>query len=141
MKTLPFLRPLLLLSLFILAACQNESSAPLAAKSTESPSGAIELIQFHSEHRCMTCNKIELLTAATLDSMGLELNFRLVNVDLPENEAEAEAFEAYGTALFLHHPQSKAKKNLTEFAFMNAGNEERFKSELSREIQAFQKAH
>ncbi len=34
--------------------------------STLSSDAKIEVIQFHSEHRCMTCNKIEILTKEAL---------------------------------------------------------------------------
>jgi phosphoribosylanthranilate isomerase len=40
----------------------------------------IEVIQFHSEHRCKTCNKIESLTRETLKAYP-NIPFSLVNVD------------------------------------------------------------
>ena len=98
----------------------------------------IEVIQFHSEHRCMTCNKIEQFTRAALkDFPGIP--FSLVNVDEKKNEKKAEEFEAFGTSLFLYNPATGKKKDLTDFAFMNAGNEEKFVEELKKEIQAFKK--
>lgn len=94
----------------------------------------IELIQFHSENRCMTCNKIEANSLETLKAIE-GISFRLVNVD--ENEDEANSFEAAGTALFLQNKETGAKKELTDFAFMNAGNEEKFMNGLIAEIQSF----
>jgi uncharacterized protein involved in high-affinity Fe2+ transport len=96
----------------------------------------IEVIQFHSEHRCMTCNKIEALTIETLKSSS-DIHFKLVNVDDPKNEAFAADFEAFGTALFLYDSEKKTKKELTELAFMNAGNQEKFISDLKSEIEKF----
>ena len=62
----------------------------------------IEVIQFHSEHRCMTCNKIEKLARETLKDFQ-NVPFTLVNVDDEKNEKKVEEFEASGTALFLYN--------------------------------------
>jgi hypothetical protein len=97
----------------------------------------IEVIQFHSEHRCMTCNKIESITRETLKSYA-NITFSLVNVDDKKNAKKSEQFEATGTALFLYNPQSGKKKDLTDFAFMNAGNKEKFMEGLKKEINRFE---
>lgn len=96
----------------------------------------IEVIQFHSEHRCKTCNKIEELTKETLKTYP-EIKFYLINVDDKKNEKKAEQFEATGTALFLYNPKTGKKKDLTDFAFMNAGNKEKFIEGLKKEIVKF----
>ena len=98
-----------------------------------------EVIQFHSEHRCMTCNKIEALTIETLKSYP-DIPFSLVNVDDDKNEKKAEQFEATGTQLFLYNPKTGKKKDLTDFAFMNAGNKVKFQEELKKEIDLFVKS-
>lgn len=99
----------------------------------------IELIQFHSEHRCMTCNLIEKLTREVVKSYP-EITFRLINVDEEKNGKIAEEFEASGTAVFLYNPVTKAKKDLTEFAFMNAKTKpEVYKNGLKKEIKNFKK--
>lgn len=79
----------------------------------------IEVIQFHSEHRCITCKKTESLTIETLKSYP-NIPFVLVNVDDEKNEKKAEQFEATGTALFLYNPKTGQIKDLTDFAFMNS---------------------
>jgi phosphoribosylanthranilate isomerase len=96
----------------------------------------IEVIQFHSEHRCMTCNKIETFTKETLKAYP-NIPFSLVNVDDKKNEKKAEQFEAAGTALFLYNPKTGKKKDLTDFAFMNASNKEKFLQGLKKEISQF----
>lgn len=95
-----------------------------------------QVIQFHSEHRCFTCNKIEEFTRATLQEFP-EITFELVNVDDRDNESMAEFFEATGTALFLYNSETREKMNLTDFAFMQAGNEDKFKAELKKEMNRF----
>ena len=86
----------------------------------------------------MTCNKIEVLTRETLKSYS-SIPFSLVNVDDKVNEKKAEQFEASGTALFLYNPKTGKKKELTDFAFMNAGNKEKFIAGLKKEIDSFTK--
>ena len=100
----------------------------------------IEMIQFHSEHRCMTCLKIEKLTRATLSNSFKTLPFRLVNVEEKKNEKMAEQFQATGTALFLFNSKTGKKKDLTEFAFMKAGDEKVFEAELKKQIEDFIKS-
>lgn len=95
-----------------------------------------QVIQFHSEHRCFTCNKIESLTIETLKNFP-EISFELVNVDDRDNESMADFFEASGTAVFLFNTQTGQKKDLTDFAFMSAGNEAEYKAGLQKEIKDF----
>lgn len=96
----------------------------------------IEIIQFHSEHRCMTCNKIEELTRETLKSYST-IPFLLVNADDVKNEKIATQFEATGTALFLYNPTTKKKQDVSDMAFMNAGDKTKFIQELKKKIEAF----
>lgn len=122
--------------LFLFSSCSAEAQDEQSATKNNSSSASIEVIQFHSEHRCMTCNKIEELTKETLESYS-SIPFSLVNVDVAENEKMADEFEAAGTALFLYNPETGAKKELTDFAFMNAMNKDKFMSGLKKEIKTF----
>lgn len=122
---------------FLFFACNGDAQTtaqPQNAKQTTS----IQVIQFHSEHRCVTCNKIEALSRETLKSYP-SISFSLVNVEEAKNEKLAEKFEATGTALFLYNSATGKKIDLTDFAFMNAGNKEKFMAGLKREIDLFLK--
>jgi len=124
---------------FLLFALSASNSQAQNAKKNSSSSGSyIEVIQFHSEHRCMTCNKIEALAKETLKGYA-NVPFTLVNVDDKKNEQKAGQFEATGTALFLFNSKTGKKKDLTDFAFMNASNEEKFIAGLKKEIDLFLK--
>ena len=107
----------------------------------------IQVIDFHSTHRCVTCLSIEKQAKAALDkyynaemTSGLII-FKTVNVDEDENYAIAEEFEAAGTALFINVLKNgqSTKIDLTDFAFMNARSdddsfERGFKSEMDKAV-------
>jgi hypothetical protein len=126
------------LMMLLFTACNSEAQNTKQT-SIATADAKIEVIQFHSEHRCMTCNKIETLTKETLKAYP-NIPFSLVNVDDKKNEKKAEQFEATGTALFLYNPKTGKKKDLTDFAFMNAGNKEKFIEGLKKEIDLFLKS-
>lgn len=124
------------LFVLLLTACNGTAQNQQQAKSDKAVTGTIEIIQFHSEHRCMTCNKIEILTKETLQSYA-SIPFSLINVDDKKNEKQAADFEASGTSLFLYNRETGRKKNLTDFAFMNAGDRNKFINGLREEIANF----
>lgn len=104
----------------------------------------IEVIDFHSTHRCVTCKAIEANTKYTLEtyfSKELEngkITFQIVNVDEKENEKLAEKFEASGTSLFLNIKKDGTEKpiDLTEFAFMYGKDKVNFATKLRKTIKA-----
>lgn len=128
LKLIPFLSILL----FTLSA--NISFAQTTTNSATK--SGIEVIQFHSEHRCVTCLKIEGLTKEVVKSYP-GMTFKLVNVDDTKNEKMAEKFEAAGTAVFIYNPKTGKKKDMTDFAFMNSGNKTKFMEGMKKEISAF----
>lgn len=99
----------------------------------------IQVIQFHSEHRCMTCNKIEELARIALKKYPA-ISFSLVNADDKKNEKKCTQFQAYGSSLFLYNTKTKKIKNLTEMAFMNAGDQAKFIKEFNKNMDAFLKS-
>lgn len=120
---------------FILAACNIEAQQKKSSVIAKNP--AIEVIQFHSEHRCVTCVLIEKLARKTLTNNFPNVPFSLVNVDDKKNAKKAEQFEAAGTALYLYNPATGRKKDLTDFAFMKAGDEKKFEELLKKYIEDF----
>ena len=99
----------------------------------------IQVIQFHSEHRCMTCNKIEELTKVALKKYPT-IPFSLVNADDKKNEKICTQFQASGSSLFLYNTKTKKIKNLTEMAFMNAGDQDKFIKEFNKNMDVFLKS-
>ncbi len=103
----------------------------------------IEVFDFHSTHRCKTCNAIEANTLYTVNTYFSEelkagkVTVQVVNVDEKENKAIAEKFEAFGTALFLNVIKSgkETQINLTDFAFLNGNNQAKFSEKLKAKIE------
>jgi len=118
-------------------SCKNEVKEEIKPIVENSKTTEIQLIQFHTEHRCVTCNNIEKLSKETIKENDA-ISFVLYNVDDKKNEKLAEEFEATGTSLYLYNSKTEAIKDLTEMAFMYAKNEgEKFKTELQKEISEF----
>lgn len=63
--------------------------------------------------------------------------FKLVNIDDAKNAKIAEKFEAAGTAVFIYNSKTGKKKDMTDFAFMNAGNKTKFIAGMKKEISSF----
>ena len=117
-------------------SCKNEAKEKTKI-SENTVQTDIQLIQFHTEHRCVTCNNIEKLSKETIKG-NEAISFVLYNVDDEKNAKVAEQFEASGTSLYLYNSKTKATKDLTEMAFKYAKNEgDKFKTELQKEISAF----
>lgn len=129
----------LIISLFLFSytgKAQNKTAA------NQAKGNSIEVIDFHSTNRCMTCKAIEANTKYTLDTyFANELKsgkivFKIVDVDKKENEKLAEKFEATGTSLFLNVIKDGKEKqvDLTNFAFMKGTDQKTFSDELKQTI-------
>lgn len=122
----------------MISACKDKSAITVDTNHTTSFSAkaGMEVIQFHSEHRCQTCLKIEEQVFTAIKPYG-NLPFKLVNVDDSKNDDFSKIFEASGTALFLYDAASGKKVELTDFAFMNAFEDENFINGFQKEIDQF----
>lgn len=151
------MKSLIALSFTFLSLCflpqmsfaQNKAKVKTKATTTQTtPSVAVndklEVIYFHSEHRCKTCIQIEKLTKQTLETAFAKeikngsVYFTMYNADDPKNAKIAEKYAAYGSALFLtrHQNGKDFKTDLTNFAFTNAFNDavfiEKFKAYIKQ---------
>ena len=137
-KTIKILASLIIV--LMLTACNGQTKN--SNETVDNSVSKIEVYDFHSTHRCMTCNAIEANTKYTLDTYFAnelkadKITFQVVNVDEEKNESIAEKFEASGTALILNviKDGKETKIDLTEFAFMNGTDQEVFSSELKTKI-------
>lgn len=114
-----------------------------AQTTNEKLTNKIEVIDFHSTHRCITCNAIEMHTRYTLkkyfaDEMkNGKITFQVINVDKEKNNKLAEKFEASGTSLFLNviAKGKETKIDLTNFAFMKGREKDEFMTGLKEKIE------
>lgn len=121
-------------------SCKEKVQAEIS--NNEIVANKVEVIDFHSTHRCMTCNAIETNTKYTLNTFFREelknenITFLVVNVDEEKNYPIAEKFEATGTALFLNViiDGKETPIDLTDFAFLNGTDKEVFSKELKMKI-------
>lgn len=103
---------------------------------------------FHLTNRCKTCLSIESTTKKVLEQyFKTQLNDRVIifktfNIDLPENKAISEKYQAYG-ATFALAPVVSGKEagteDLTNFAFSKIHNEEEYITGLKAKIEEFVK--
>jgi len=127
---------MLAISLFLFSCtgkAQNKTSENQMKQNT------IEVFDFHTTNRCITCNAIEANTKYTLETYFADeiksgkITFQVINLDEKENEQLGEKFQAYGTSLFLNVVTNGKEKqiDLTEFAFMKG---KAFSSELKETL-------
>lgn len=132
---------ILVLSILLFSCKEKAQKEEVKA---EKQANQIEVIDFHSTHRCMTCNAIEANTKYTLetyfsDELASEkITFQTINVDEEANVKTAEKFEATGTGLFLNVIVNGEETpiDLTIFAFSSGNNQEEFSSELKSKLEA-----
>ena len=126
----------------VLTSCNGQDKKE--TKVQDQSISKIEVMGFHSTHRCFTCKAIEANTKYTLETYFKEelktgkITFSTTNVDEKANEQLAEKFEATGTALFLNIINKGTEKriNLTEFAFMKGKDKDKFSTELKAKIES-----
>jgi len=138
METIKFFTVLAIILMFTSCNSQDKDQN----KSLDQSISKIEVLDFHSTHRCMTCNAIEANTKYTLNTYFAKelkedkISFQVINVDEKENEKIAEKFEASGTSLILNVIKNgkETQINLTDFAFMKGNDQEAFSKELKTKI-------
>ena len=129
----------LTISIFLVSFTGNAQGKSIENSVNKS---TIEVFDFHTTNRCVTCKSIESNTKYTLDtyfSKELKTNkitFQVIDVDKKENEQVAEKFEAADTALILNVIKNgiETKMDLTDFAFMNGNDQDAFSKALKTKI-------
>ncbi|MCX6720378.1 MAG: nitrophenyl compound nitroreductase subunit ArsF family protein [Candidatus Staskawiczbacteria bacterium] len=108
------------------------------------PTGAtkVQVFLFHATQRCPTCISIGRLAKATVEERFAEqlksgkIEFREINIDLPENKALAEKFQATGSALYINSIKD-GQDNIVEDTMvwqLASGYEIKFKDYLSGKL-------
>lgn len=131
---------MLTVSLFLVSCsgkAQNKGADNQVQKNT------IEVFDFHTTNRCVTCKAIEANTKYTLETYFAKelksgkITFKVINIDKKENEKLAEKFQAAGTSLFLNVISEKKEKqiDLTNFAFSYGKKQAEFSEKLKSTIE------
>ena len=134
----------LILGLIFLAGCTAKDSAvkPVRSKSiavneNKPKIDKVEVFLFHAARRCVTCIAIGKLASETvaeyfqLETHNGKIEFREINIDLPENKELAQKFQASGSALFInviYDRQDHISEDVTVWRLTQ--NETQFKSYL-----------
>lgn len=95
----------------------------VTAKSSEvkgsKPADKIQVYMFHSTNRCISCVTIGQLSRKTIEQKfpdelkNGKIEFKEINVDLPQNKELATKFKASGSSLFIN-PIIEGKDNIKE---------------------------
>ena len=89
-------------------AVQNEVPANQPMSISKAAASKVQVFLFHATQRCTTCTAIGRLAGETVNERFSDelktgkIEFREVNVDLPENRDLARKFGASGSSLFLN---------------------------------------
>jgi len=136
------MKQLLILSISLfLISCSGK--AQNKAVENQVNKNIIEVFDFHTTNRCVTCKAIEANTKYTLETYFAEelksgkITFKIINIDEKVNEKLAEKFQASGTSLFLNVISAKKEKqiDLTNFAFTYGKKQDEFSEKLKVTIE------
>ncbi len=90
------------------AIAKKRSADYSQMSSRENVADKVQVFLFHPTQRCSTCIAIGKLAGETVNERfqaelkSGKIEFREVNIDLPENKALATKFQASGSALYLN---------------------------------------
>lgn len=134
--------PILCLALSVVLACNSGSASKERTYSTRA--GQIEIILFHMEQRCESCNAVEEETIMLLEGEYREafesgkIKFIPLNYQSEEGKEAAALLRAAGQTLFVVKGDSIS--NLTSAAFMYADTHpEYYRQALRSELDKFLK--
>lgn len=95
---------------FMFAACNTEAQQNKPVVAPNKPT--IEVIQFHSEHRCVSCLAIEKFTKKTLADYFPAIPFTLVNADDKKMQKKLNSLKQQALPCFYTTRQPAGKKTL-----------------------------
>jgi len=141
----PFLKlSILFLFAFTLFACnQSESSQTSKIAVNETiQNDVIQVLDFHGKHRCQSCLAIEANTRKTLETYYADelkankIEFHVIDIEKPENEALADSYKVFGTALFINviKEGKQTPIDMTNYAFKTGMEYKEFSTGLREEL-------
>ncbi len=145
-KTICFAVSLLVLCLFTPGAvtAQPEKKASSAPAATDAPRKFV-VYYFHGDFRCDNCKKIEQYSREAVEKYFAdqlksgELEFKVVNMDRPENQHFIQDYQLYSSSLVLVEYKGMSQvrwKNLAK-VWDNLDDQEAFYDYVKTEIQKY----
>ena len=125
-------------------ASEQKSNERTAEVQSSKPAEKIQVFLFHATQRCYSCITIGKFAKETVEQKFPEelksgkIEFREINIDLPENKEIAAKFRATGSSLFIN-PVVDGKDNIKEDVqvWRLVSNEQGLISYLSEKLQGF----
>ncbi|MCX6789627.1 MAG: nitrophenyl compound nitroreductase subunit ArsF family protein [Candidatus Gribaldobacteria bacterium] len=122
-------------------AALNDNKLTEAQSPKNLPADKVEVFLFHATKRCITCITIGKLAGETVNEYfqpelkNGQIEFREINIDLPENKDMARKFQASGSSLFIN-AISNGKDNIAQDTkvWLLVSSETQFKSYLKDKI-------
>lgn len=120
---------------------QNNNSVEEKKEIIQPKADKIEVFYFHSSNRCVSCVTLSEYTATAISKNFQKeitkgkIDFREINVDLPENKAIATKFQAVGSSLFInaiYEDQDHIKEDTQVWRLLN--NQAQFENYLKNKI-------
>ena len=130
------------IALILLAVFVVKPKNSLVNRSNQAGVTKVQVFLFHATQRCPTCIKIGKLAQVTIEERFPEelktgkIEFREINIDLPENKALVEKFQAGGSALYINSIKD-GQDNIAEDTMvwqLASGYEIKFKDYLSGKL-------
>ena len=116
----------------------------IESRDTKNSVDKLEVYYFHRTQRCYSCSKISRYLRETMEQKFSQeiknetIDFREINVDLPENKEIAVKFQASGSSLFVNaisDGQDNVSQDTNIWRLLN--DEIRFKSYIENKINLF----
>ncbi|MDD4290365.1 MAG: nitrophenyl compound nitroreductase subunit ArsF family protein [Patescibacteria group bacterium] len=139
-----FIISILVISIIILSGCTSNTAQTNDTKTNinkNKPAEKIQVFYFHATQRCFSCITLEKFSKETVEEYfqpeleSGKIEFREINIDLPENKELANKFQASGSALFIN-TIIDGKDNIQEevTVWRLIGNENQFKIYLKGKL-------
>ena len=135
----------------IVAMAKNNNQQPVASvvnkiesRDTKNSVDKLEVYYFHRTQRCYSCSTISRYLRETMEQKFSQeiknetIDFREINVDLPENKEIAVKFQASGSSLFVNaisDGQDNVSQDTNIWRLLN--DEIKFKSYIENKINLF----
>lgn len=135
----------------IVAMAKNNNQQPVASvvnkiesRDTKNSVDKLEVYYFHRTQRCYSCSTISRYLRETMEQKFSQeikngtIDFREINVDLPENKEIVVKFQASGSSLFVNaisDGQDNVSQDTNIWRLLN--DEIKFKSYIENKINLF----